>query len=279
MTLKDMRKILLHSKIFLQSRMNLLKSTRLKPGHLAYGCNICGSLCETLASALGRETPSCPTCASTVRMRAIIHLLSMELFGKSLMLRDFPLNKEIKGIGMSDWEVYAAGLKKKLDYSNTFFHKEPRLDITSIDPSQDKTLDFIISTDVLEHVLPPVSEAFVNMRRLLKPGGVLIFSVPYIKEGKTIEHFPNLHKYEILKVKDEYVLKNITKDGKKETFKDLAFHGGPGSTLEVRLFSEPSLIQSLQEAGFKTVRVSREPHYEYGIIWNIERSLPIVARV
>jgi len=273
-----MKRILFKTKIFFQSRISFFKIKRVKPGYLSYRCNICGSFCDTMIGELGREISSCPCCASTVRMRAIVHLLSMELFGKSFAIQDFPVKKNIKGIGMSDWEPYAAGLKKKLGYKNTFYHKKPKLDIASIDPSLEGTLDFIISSDVFEHVPPPVSRAFHNLRRLLKPGGVVIFTVPFTKDAKTLEHFPNLHKYEIAKTKEGHVLKNITKDGMEETFGNLVFHGGPGSTLELRVFAEGSLIKEFESSGFKTVRICGVPDFEHGIVWKDDWSLPIVAR-
>jgi len=80
-----------------------------------------------------------------MRMRSIIHLLSLELFAESIPLSDFPFQPSLKGIGMSDWDGYAEPLAKKLGYTNTFYHKEPRLDITAIDPDSERTLDFIIS--------------------------------------------------------------------------------------------------------------------------------------
>jgi hypothetical protein len=141
---------------------------------LDWQCNICGALCHTPLSALWRELPSCPSCQSTVRFRAIVHLLSMELFGKSLILDDFPVDKAIRGAGLSDWEGYADRLAQKLEYTNTFYHQAPKLDITNIDPAQEGTLDFLICTEVFEHVPPPVSTAFANAWRLLKPSGVLI---------------------------------------------------------------------------------------------------------
>ena len=58
--------------------------------------------------------------------------------------------------------------------------------------------DFIIASDVFEHIAPPVSRAFVNARRLLKPGGVMIFSVPFSLEADTVERFPELFDYRLL---------------------------------------------------------------------------------
>jgi len=245
---------------------------------LSYVCNICGKNCVTKISELRREEVSCIHCGSTVRMRAIIHVLSMELFGESLAIQDFPARPDIVGIGMSDWDGYAIPLARKFRYKNTYYHKDPKLDITSIDPALEGMYDFIISSDVFEHVLPPVSIAFENARKLLKPGGVLIFSVPYTKDGTTIEHFPDLHKYEIIKKGDGYILKNITRDGVEQIFDNLFFHGGFGSTLEMRVFSESSLINEFQKAGFDKIKTYREPKYEFGIVWENNWSLPIAAR-
>lgn len=62
-----------------------------------------------------REEPSCPRCGSTVRMRSIIHTLSMELFGKSMPIKDFPDERNITEVGISDWQGYAGPLSRKLD--------------------------------------------------------------------------------------------------------------------------------------------------------------------
>ncbi len=99
----------------------------------------------------------------------------MELFGTSLVLSDFPHRPDLAGIGLSDWEGYANPLAERLNYTNTFFHQAPLLDITSVGPDHSGRYDFIICSDVFEHVCQPVSKAFENAYRLLKPGGVMIF--------------------------------------------------------------------------------------------------------
>lgn len=248
------------------------------PGALSFTCNVCSTLNSASVSELGREVASCIGCGSTVRMRAIVHALSISLFGVSRTLDDFPVDKTIRGVGMSDWVEYARRLEARLDYTNTFYHQEPRLDITDIDPVLEGTLDFVISSDVFEHVTPPVSRAFVNTRRLLKPGGVFVFTVPYTKEGdKTKEHFPNLHQFEVAEQDGEFRLKNTTRSGQVEIFENLIFHGGPGQTLEMRVFSEMSVLKELNEAGFSQTTVLRTPVWEYGIYWPVHWSLPIVA--
>jgi SAM-dependent methyltransferase len=247
-------------------------------GVLSFQCNICGKICESKITDLKREKPSCTRCGSTVRMRANIHVLSMELFGENLVIGDFPQRPDIVGIGISDWEGYAVPLAHKLGYKNTYYHKDPKLDITSIDPALEGRLDFIISSDVFEHVSPPVSIAFENAQKLLKPGGVLIFSVPYTKNGTTIEHFPDLYKYEIIKKGNGHILKNITRDGTEQIFNNLVFHGGAGATLEMRLFSEYSLGEEFAKAGFNCVKFYRDPDFDHGIYWLHDWSLPIAAR-
>src|SRR5688572_25877901 len=99
-----------------------------------FRCNICGAACETPRSTIARERASCDSCGSTVRWRSIISVLSTELFGQNLALPDFPNRPDIRGIGMTDWGVYASQLAKKFTYTNTFYHTEPKLDITSIPP-------------------------------------------------------------------------------------------------------------------------------------------------
>jgi SAM-dependent methyltransferase len=250
-----------------------------KSNTLSYRCNICGKECESKITELARENPSCTGCGSTVRMRAIIRTLSLELFGESLAIPDFPIRPDIMGMGMSDWEEYAERLKHKLNYRNTYYHKEPQLDIISMPSDLEGQFDFIISTDVFEHVAPPILIAFENTRKLLKPDGVFIFSVPYLKEGKTIEHFPELCKYEIIKNNDSYFLKNITRYGVEQTYDHLVFHGGEGTTLEMRVFSESSLMEEFRKAGFTNVEIYGDEDLRYGIHWESDWSLPIAARI
>jgi len=207
----------------------------------------------------------------------MIHALSIGLFGKSIPLTDFPEDKSIRGKGMSDWSGYADPLSRKLGYENTFYHQEPFLDITTVPESAFGTLDFLIASDVYEHVPPPVRVAFENAHRLLKPGGVFVFSVPYVLQGTTIEHFPELHEFDTRNEDGRFVLHNVTRDGRRQTFENLNFHGGPGKTLEMRVFSLPDLLAHLKEAGFAKVLILEQDDLRYGIHWPCRWSLPMVA--
>jgi SAM-dependent methyltransferase len=213
-------------------------------------------------------------------MRSIVHLVSDGLFGKSLALDDFPRRKDLRGVGLSDWDEYARRLADRLDYTNTYYHQEPQLDITRIAPEAEHSCDFIISTDVFEHVEPPVSRAFEGARRLLKPGGLLVLTVPFtIESDQTLEHFPELHDWKLVQRDDGgYTVHNRRRDGTVEEFPHPVFHGGPGTTLEMRVFSRESLLRDLRNAGFSDIRVADEPVPEFGIHWPVTWSLPIVAR-
>ena len=232
-----------------------------------FRCNICGLMTTYPRDKMSREIWSCVYCGSNVRWRSIIHALSTELFGHSMALPDFPSLPEIKGIGLSDWEGYARPLARKLGYTNTFYHKAPLLDITSIEQAEREVYDFIISSDVFEHISQPISRAFENACRLLKPGGFMIFTVPYIA-GETKEHFPELTTFTIGKAAEDWVLTGKTCDGRNREFTGLTFHGGPGTTVEFRLFGTDSLSLECARAGFDPVRIHDETVEEFGIYWN-----------
>jgi len=247
-------------------------------GCVVFRCNICGRPCLARIDDLERERPSCTTCGSTVRWRSIIHVLSMELFGKPLVLPDFPARRDLVGIGLSDWEGYAVHLAERFTYKNTFYHQEPKLDIGDLDRSFDSTCDFVIASDVFEHVTPPVERAFMNVRRLLKPNGCFIMTVPYGKAPTSLEHFPELHEFQILETQRGRLLRNVTRDGRIQMFDRLHFHGGDGLTLEMRQFSELGLRQQFTDAGLSFAFHST-PYYEFGIHWIRDESLPVVGRV
>jgi SAM-dependent methyltransferase len=248
------------------------------PYRITWQCNICGAQREGLIEDLRPEVISCPSCRSTVRMRGLVRVLSLELFGKNLMLADFPENKKLRGMGLSDWLGYAEALAQKLDYTNTFFDQEPRFDITEVDPAMAGTLDFLVSSDVFEHIAPPVSRAFDNAYKLLKPGGVLVLTVPYSLRAATDEHFPDLHDYEEAEEGGEKILKNVTRDGREQVFRDLVYHGGAGATLEMRVFCKDGLLRELDLAGFTQVRIHDTPFMDHGIYWYYPKSLPLSAR-
>ena len=247
-----------------------------------YICNICGEEVARTDGPPGRETLGCENCISTVRLRGLVALLSREIFGTHIALTDFPALKGVRGFGMSDPPGLAQRLEKVFDYTNTFYHQPPTIDIVNPPETELGRYDFIISSEVMEHIPPPAVEGFRNLHRLLKPEGLLLLTVPYkipdLHDGPRGEHFPNLHQYTLTNVGGKVVLVNRTKDGKLELFEDLVFHGGDGSTLEMRIFTEESLKQVIQDAGFDEVEIVSENVPEYGVDHAETWSLPVLAR-
>lgn len=186
-------------------------------------------------------------------MRAVVHWLLHGLFGTTLTLAEAPVRKDIRGLGLSDWHEYAWRLEAKFSYTNTFFHQTPFLDITRPPPDWKGQYDFLISSDVFEHVAPPVSAAFEGAATLLKPRGLLVLTVPYTLHERTIEHFPNLFNWRLEREGGRWILVNYTREGQVEVFQDLVFHGGEGQTLEMRVFCLKDILEQLIQAGFEEI--------------------------
>ncbi len=240
-------------------------------------CNLCGKR-NTGVERFGREVPNCGGCLSSVRLRSLVYALSMELFSTPLLLRDFPTLKGLRGAGMTDSDCYARTLAERFDYKNTYFDREPRMDITELDARDEGTLDFLISSEVLEHVKPPFEKALENVHRLLGPMGFLILTVPYAPGGAALEHFPQLADAGLAQLRGGAVLVNRTAQGDLQVFDKLVFHGGSGSTLEMRVLTEAELRKALLGAGFTDVRFYTEDYPPFGVCHTESWSLPIAAR-
>lgn len=201
----------------------------------------------------------------------------MELFGTRLPVTDFPHVKSLRGLGTSDQHQYAQWLAAVFDYRNTYYDREPRFDWTRASESAG-SYDFILSSDVLEHVAPPDERAFQNAFEMLKPNGVLVFTVPY-DLGESTEHFPDLYEYGLAEVGGTTVLVNRTRAGVLQVAENLVFHrNGTGRSLEMRVYSEKRLRNTLETAGFSSVKVYSESDPEFGIVPAEAWSLPVAAR-
>lgn len=244
-----------------------------------YTCNITGN--EFTLDEKNKSREGSISFNYNSRFRAICYVLSVKLFGEVKILNDIESRKDIKGIGMSD-SGWATICKEKFNYVNTFYHMEPFLDIYNDNHVKNYTeLDFVISSDVFEHIdpYPDIQIAFNNLYAMLKKGGSLIFSVPYT-HGKHVEHYPSLYDYKIEKSNDEYILHNTTIDGQKEIYRNLVFHGGPGNTLEMRIYSKDSIMHHLETAGFIDIEFHEitEDMNRYGIFFECNLSLIVSAK-
>jgi hypothetical protein len=147
-----------------------------------------------------------------------------------MALTDFPHDRSIKGLGLTDPDAIAAVLAKRLDYTNTYFTAEPRLDIRC-EPARTHELDFLIASEVFEHVQPPVSRAFVNAAAYLKESGFLLLTVPWVWDGDREAAIPELHDWKLEREAESWTIANRKPDGSDERFRNMRFDGGPGPSL------------------------------------------------
>lgn len=242
-----------------------------------FTCNICGTHQAFQPAGDWREFPSCSGCGSSVRMRSMVHCLVEGLTGKGQVLSAMAPSAQT-GAGLSDWDGYAIPLAQKFAYTNTYYHQEPRLDICAPGKAWIGACDFLLTSDVFEHTPPPAIMAFEGAFQVLKPGGLLVLTVPFGGNSETIEHYPELHEFKVVELGGDYAVVNRAGDGKFTLHTDPVFHGGPGTTLEMRIFSRADTIAKLEEAGFIDIEVHEAAVPEWGVFPPHGHGLPITAR-
>ena len=242
-------------------------------------CNICGETNVLPMESFERETGICSSCGSTVRHRSVIHLLTKYLLERPQVLRRIPPSR-FRGIGLSCSSVYAPYLEEKFEYTNTFFDREPCLDINN--PSGYEDLDFVISSDVFEHTLPPAIAAFQGVNRILNERGLLFLTLPYSLNERTIEHYPECVSYREVDLErsGKKAVELTLRDGSTTLDENPIWHGGQGNTLEMRAYARSDLLQCLKDASFKTLETFSYEVPRFGIVTMMGEnwSLPMVAR-
>jgi hypothetical protein len=176
------------------------------------------------------DVPSCSGCGSNVRFRWLIHRLSLELFGRSIPLAEFPRRKSIQGLGLTDPAVIADVLTRRFSYRNTHLTTAPQFDIRC-DDSPVGPLDFLIASEVFEHVEPPVSSAFENASRILKDSGVLLFTVPWVFDGDAATAIGDLQDWNLQKGPNGWEIVNRKPNGTVERIGNLSPDGRPGNSI------------------------------------------------
>ena len=181
---------------------------------------------------------------------------------------------------MTDSDSYAQFLQGRFDYRNTFYDREPRLDISAPAAVEEASLDFLTSSEVFEHVRPPLEESLKNVFRLLRPHGVLIFTMPWGPDSgpPSSEHFPALDDYGLAQLRSGPVLVNRTESGELQIFDNLIFHMGFTPALEMRRITAAELKRVFAAAGFMDLRFYTEDYAPFGIRQTETWSLPVAAR-
>jgi len=155
-------------------------------------CDVCGTVGDFVRTdAPTRESFECRTCNASLRYRAQAAALTAAYGAPELSLAelvDVPAFREL--------EIYEPGiagplryiLRRLPRYLNSYYWPD-------VDPGQerdgvrcedlrhltfeDQSFDLVISSDILEHVRGPM-DAFAETFRVLRPGGLHVFTVPMI---------------------------------------------------------------------------------------------------
>jgi SAM-dependent methyltransferase len=231
-------------------------------------CSICGTLNPWPATGWHRELVPCSACDANARFRAIGVCLSWGLVGRARPLALLHPEREITGLGVSDADLYATWLERKFSYTNTFLHRQPRLDIEdAASVAAYPPVDFLVCSDVIEHTLRPVRKVLRNLSAALKPGGLLVISAPTYEMDDTVERYPSLAGYRTDERPGSVAVIYQTRFGSEGCDPQPRFHGGPGQVLELRAISHPELLEDLAQAGFEVLPVPDEALRAHGAVW------------
>jgi SAM-dependent methyltransferase len=156
-------------------------------------CYVCGQYSKFYVDALNaerketklvpnfRERALCKKCLLNTRMRASIHLFEEECrppHGASIYLAEqvTPLYQHLRA--RFPQIVGSEYLGREIPFGAKT-HDGVRNESLAALTFADATFDFILSFDVFEHI-PEFERAFIECARCLKPGGRMVFSVPFV---------------------------------------------------------------------------------------------------
>ena len=213
------------------------------------------------------EATVCDECGLTWRATAcLIAVLDGLGYSGSAIGKDIATDLSRVGIGIGDDWRLARCLYQIFRYTNTQLYSYPNLDLLNIPKAARGQFEFVVCSDVLEHVHPPASRAVNGLFELLKPGGFAVVTVPLTHESAAAEFYPNLQTYE----EKDGIVTWLDIEGVKRVDDNPEFHGGEGLVLAFRIFSADGLIATLKDAGFTLVVSPQELPKING--WDADRS-------
>ncbi|WP_416423033.1 methyltransferase domain-containing protein [Pseudomonas sp. App30] len=234
-----------------------------------FSCCICG-LEQNWGESVHREMNICSGCGSNSRFRGLmLGVMRHVIHDATVPLLQQPPRDDIKAIGVSDSQSYAQLLEAKLSYTNTYYHTEPFLDLCNEQSiCTYSELDLIVCSDVIEHTSERPHVTLRHMFRMLKPGGTLILSVPTYTFAKTLEWYPDAQSLEVRNLDGNYSVHWTDAMGQSHVNTSPCFHGGPGSTLEMRLISHTELLQLAAYEGFaaQTLEFDEQAGYAWPVV-------------
>lgn len=219
--------------------------------HTSGYCHVCAKPVRFLSDLLysdgreaeGKHIPNwrerliCQGCGLNNRVRAAIHYFEEILrpapqAGIYLSEQATPLYRCLaaKYPGMVGSEYFGDRIPYGKTDPVTGFRNESITKLTFGDAS----LDFILSFDVFEHV-PHYLAAFEECRRVLRPGGALLFTVPFDKGAQ-----------------ENHVRARVNDDGEIEHLSEPEYHGDPVNQQGCLSFYTFGwrIIDDLKRAGF-----------------------------
>lgn len=231
-------------------------------------CSICAKV--LFFKTMSREGVLCKRCGSYWRTRSVIDAIKLRLgYDRRVCFRDINPDFSIYSLGMTDDISITTTLPTKFMHVNSFYNQFPKIDLLNLNKESESSFDIVICTDIFEHIPNNIEKAFINLYKLIKKNGLLIFSVPLIrvKEGLyELNSDPN--KSELNQIHQEYYPGMVKWDHNKKDNSirwqdsndkiyvdtEPEFHGGAGLTLTFRLFSNESVISFLHSVGFRDVQ-------------------------
>lgn len=217
-----------------------------------WSCILCGKLNRS-TSQFSRETMPCRKCKSTWRARAVALAVLHGLGYESKKFQAIAPDWSRIGLGISDDITLSSKLSTKFSYSNSYFDTYPYLDIREIPFRAKNQFEFVVCSDVLEHIDIDLPSAISGLRSLLKVNGFLVASVPIIKDAKHKDFYPSMQTFTII---DDSVHWTDGQGG-GHIDHNPEFHGGRGQNLAFRQFSNESFSSALNQAGFKEIVLAR----------------------
>ncbi|MCX6970109.1 MAG: class I SAM-dependent methyltransferase [Verrucomicrobia bacterium] len=156
-------------------------------------CNVCGWEGRAFTDDQWHPGTICPLCGSQVRHRMLAAALDGQadipgldeksvLTGKAIL--HFAPERQLR-----DRVSRSAGKYVTADYDRG--DCDLKLDISAMPSVQDRSFDVVISCDVLEHV-PDDLAAMREIRRILRPGGTAILTVPQMDPPAHTDEDPSV---------------------------------------------------------------------------------------
>lgn len=174
------------------------------------------------------------------------------------------------GLGISDNPEMARFFRRCFNYSNSELDVAPIVDLLHPPSSTNGLYDFVICSDVLEHVPPPAERALSSLAGFLRPGGVAMVSVPIRDEG-TDEYYPGIERWQL----QEGQLVWTDSDGIQHIDPDPEIHGGDGLTIAFRTWGAEAFENAILANGFSSIdRLTPVP--ELGVPEMPWEGLPVV---